>query len=149
MILDGNLQFDSALTLTTTANSTNVIDLSVARDLEATETPLKVVVGWSTLPNSAAPASTTVQVSVATSPDNSTYTTIESSGADVINTITANKPIQVRLPLGGSAAINRYLRLTYTVASGPLTAGVLFAYLVKDTDYNRPAQHMYPRNYVA
>lgn len=149
MILDKNLEFDNALTLTVTANSTNVVDLGVARDLAASESPMKVVVGWSTLPNSGTPASTTVTIGVQTSPDNSTWTTIESSGADIINTITANKPIQVRLPLGGSAAVNRYIRLTYTVGSGPLTAGVLYAYLTKDTDFNRPAQAMYPRNYVA
>ncbi len=145
MIIDGLLQFDpDGSALTVTRDSTNTIDLGVVRDIGATEEPLKIAVVFTTLPNSATPTTTTVQVDIATAPDNATWTVLEESAAVVIDTVTSAEPFIFRATV--PEGVSRYLKLTYTVANGPLTAGAVSAALV--VDRGSSAMTFYPRNYV-
>src|SRR5437867_74417 len=115
MILDGQLVFDaSGTTITTTATSTNVIDLSVARDLGVGDNPaLKLAITVGTAFTSTAAA--TLQIQVQGSTDNSNFTVMAESRAYAIADLTAGTslfPIDLPRP-GGAQAIPRYLRLNY------------------------------------
>lgn len=134
MILDGQLVFDaSGTTITTTATSTNVIDLSVARDLGIGDNPaLKLAITVGTAFTSTAAA--TLQIQVQGSTDNSNFTTMAESRAYAIADLVAGtKLFPIDLPaVGGVQAIPRYLRLNYVGGTATFTTGKLSAYLVLD-----------------
>lgn len=126
MILDGNLLLDTAAAITTSTNSTNVIDLSTFRDMGvgqedgATPQILCIVSTAFTTTNSA-----TLQVAFQGSTDNSTWNTYVSSPAYAAAALTAGArllDIDVPRPAAG-LAIPRYLRLSYTVGTGVFSAG--------------------------
>lgn len=134
MILDGQLVFDaSGTTITTTATSTNVIDLSVARDMGIGDAPaLKLAIFVGTAFTSTAAA--TLQIQVQGSTDNSNFTTMAESRAYAIADLVAGtKLFPIDLPaVGGVQAIPRYLRLNYVGGTATFTTGKLSAYLVLD-----------------
>lgn len=139
MITDSNLLLDAAAALTTSRASSNVIDLGVSRDLG--QSHLELAWQFITLPTAAGAA--TVTVAVQTSPDNSTWTTLLTSDVMPITAFTATAPwgyFRPQLPLG----VQRYVRLNYTIGTGPLTAGTVTASLVLA---RAAAERAYPRNY--
>lgn len=129
-INDAFLTMDNVTALTSSRVSTDSIDLSVQRDIGATEQPLQVDFRFLTLPTAAGAA--TVTVAVQTSTDNSTWVTQMQSNAVPIAQFTAANPtggIRLRVP-----RTDRYIQLSYTIGTGPLTAGTIFAGLVMDRD---------------
>lgn len=140
-ILDGLLRVDNDTALTVSRASTDVIDLTVVRDIGATESPLMLFFLFGTLPTAAGAA--TVQIQIQTSPDNSTWTTLIETPAIAYTAFTS------RLPTGGVRLIlpsitSRYVRLNYIIATGPLTAGSITAAFCEERD-----MHNYTaRNYV-
>jgi hypothetical protein len=137
MIIDGLLLFDSAFALTVTAPSTNVIDLLNARDIGVGDHPGMEIMFEMLTPLLSAGA-TTLQVQAQGSTDNSTYTTYAETPAIGKAALTAGRyvlPISWPRPDPG-AALPRYLRLNYIVATGPFTGGTITAALVLDRQDN-------------
>ena len=139
MIIDKLLQFDSGLAITSTTVSSNVIDLGItgtqagitpiqggtARDIGVGDEAMFLVVEAGT----AFSAGPTLTIALQASTNNSTWTTIATTAA--LTPTTANTEIwALTVPPIGLA--NRYLQLTYTVASGPFTTGTLTAQIVLD-----------------
>ena len=128
MIRDANLNFDTAAALTVTADSTNVIDLGVARDLSATDH-----LSISSLVTTTFTGGTSLQVTVVGSPDNSTWTVLASGevvplaslvqGAQIYNM----RGIPSVDPVDG--APYRYLKLNYVIV-GTMTAGAVTSDIV-------------------
>lgn len=136
MILDKLLMFSDKQAVTATAASTDVIDLGpidgTRRDI-GVGYPLEF---WA-LVNTTATASgaATVNVQLQTSPDNSTWTSIYESGALALAALTAGKRIvSAKVPSG----VQKYLRVNYTVSTGPLTAGAFTSGINLDVDNNTP-----------
>ena len=144
MIIDSTLLFDSAAAITSTATSTNVIDLSDYRDI-GIGYPMKLLIVGDGL--FAAAGAATLTISVQGSVDNSAWTTYLSSLALSIAQMNASGfVLGIDWPRPPSAAIStpQYLRLNYTVATGPFTAGSLTAGLVLD----RGDMLYYPSGYT-
>ncbi|MEQ9887615.1 Bbp16 family capsid cement protein [Pectobacterium zantedeschiae] len=134
MILDKLLMFSEAQAVTATAASTDVIDLGpidgTRRDI-GVGTPLEFFVNVNTTATAAGAA--TVNIQLQTSADNSTYVTLFDSSALALATLTAGKRVaSVKVPQG----VLRYLRVNYSVATGPLTAGAFTAGINLDVDAN-------------
>lgn len=136
MITDKLLMFSEAQAVTNTAASTDVIDLGPIdgnrRDI-GVGYPLEFWV----LVNEAATAigEATVNIQLQTSENNSSWSTIYDSGALAKATLTAGKRVvSAKVPAG----VQRYLRVNYSVATGPLTAGKFTAGINLDVDANTP-----------
>jgi hypothetical protein len=139
MITDNFLRLSGSLTagsatgqaVTTTANSTNVVDLSLARDVgEGEDLYVQFTVGTAFTAAGSATLTPTIVVSAADSL--TTPTTIATAGTIAVATLVAGYSFAVRLnPLIASLGL-RYLGAIYTVATGPMTAGTITADIVTD-----------------
>lgn len=133
MYMDGLLLFDTALALTATQTSTNVVDLVNARDLGVGDDPaLDVVVQVQTALLSA--GATTLTVYIEGSTDNTTYTVYARTDAIPKASLVAGAKISIDLPRMPPQAAGRprYLRMNYIVTTGPFTGGTLTAFIVVD-----------------
>lgn len=132
MLLDALLQLSNAQAVTTTAVSTNTIDLSQKRDLGWGEN-LHAVFGVDTTPTAAGAATVTFQIVSSAAAALSSPTVLAQSDAIPITDLTAGRaPIIVDLSpavLKAQALGQRYLGVQYTIGTGPLTAGAFTAYL--------------------
>lgn len=140
MILDKTLEFSDAQAITATAASTNVIDLgatgtpfggvALTRNLGiGPEIPVsvRVVTSFATL--------TSLTVAVQTSPDNSTWTTIESGRVVPVAELIAGHQFSVPCCLEEGVKV-RYVRLNYTVTGSNATAGAVSAGIVASRQTN-------------
>ena len=140
MIMDKFLEFSDAQAVTSTAISTNVVDLAplgngvgtnTVRDLGNGETLYLVV--------------RTVSPATDTGNDATLTVTLESSAAEALSASTVHfstgaLSFATFSPAGAQIAITdlpsgnyqRYLGVRYTVANGPLTGGTFDAIIVKD-----------------
>lgn len=135
MIIDKFLQVSDAQAVTASAASTDVIDTGVANRAIGDVTSLAAVI---TVDEAAAAAgAATVTFSLQDSADNSTFTDVVATAAIGKAALTAGTQAAVlKLP----SNLRRYIRVYYTVGTGPLTAGKFSAQIVMD--YNR--QRAYP-----
>lgn len=136
MILDKLLMFSEAQAVTASAASTDVIDLGpidgTRRDI-GVGYPLELFVNVNT--TAAAAGAATVNIQLQTSPDNSTWTTLTSTGDLALSALTSGKRVMSqKVPQG----VQRYLRVNYVVGTGPLTAGAFTAGINLDVDNNSP-----------
>ena len=139
MITDNFLRLSGSLTagsatgqaVTTTANSTNIVDLSQARDVgEGEDLYVQFTVGTAFTAAGSATLTPTIVVSAADSL--TTPTTIATAGTIAVATLVAGYSFAVRLnPLIASLGL-RYLGAIYTVATGPMTAGTITADIVTE-----------------
>ena len=137
--LSGSLTAGSATgqTITVTANSTNVVDLSLARDIgEGEDLYVQFTVGTAFTAAGAATLTPTIVVSSADTLLASPIT-IGTAGTIAVASLIAGYTFVVRLnpQLFGSATTvsslgSRYLGAVYTVATGPMTAGTITADIV-------------------
>lgn len=134
MINDKLLMFSEAQAVTASAASTDTIDLGpidgTRRDIGVGE----ALEYWVTTNATATAAgAATVNVQLQTSPDNSTWTTLTSSGDLALASLVAGRRIvSQKVPQG----VQRYLRVNYVVGTGPLTAGAFTAGINLDVDGN-------------
>lgn len=155
-ILDGTLNSGGGVTgtaITVTRDSTNVIDLLAARDVGVdAELGIHMMVTEAFTAAGAA----TLQIELETSADNITYYSLLSSEAYPKAQLIIGAPVfRYAVPLnqllnataGVLKAPGRYLKLVYTVATGPMTAGKVFAWLGPNEDRNQFT--VYPGNYTA
>lgn len=133
MILDKLLLFCSGQALTATAVSTDVIDLGVARDISPGE-PIQGFVD--TVTDLLSGGSSTLQVQVQGSTDNSTFTTYWESEAIAKASVTApGSRIDFEMPRPTPGrALPRYLRLNFVVGTANFTAGTITAGLLGARD---------------
>ncbi len=135
MIIDKFLQVSDAQAVTASAASTDVIDTGAANRAIGDVTSLAAVI---TVDQAAtADGAATVTFSLQDSADNSSFADVVASAAIGKADLTAGKQAAVlKLP----SNLRRYIRVYYTVGTGPLTAGKFSAQIVMD--YNR--QRAYP-----
>jgi len=146
MITDNFLRLSGSLTagtatgqaVTATANSTNVVDLSLARDIgEGDDVYVSFSVGTAFTAAGAATLTPTVVVSAADTL--TTPTTLGTGGTIAVASLVAGYTFVIRVnpQLFYSSTTNsslglRYLGVIYTVATGPMTAGTITADIVTD-----------------
>ncbi len=142
MLIDAFNEFSDAQAVTSTAISTNVIDLgpvtdNVLRDIGTGNDIYLIVKTNTTATDSGSDATLTITLESDSTANLATSATVHySSGAIAFaGFATAGTTlVAVRLPAG---AYEQYLGVRYTVASGPLTAGAFDAFLTKDADLYR------------
>lgn len=131
MIYDAALLFSDAQAITATADSTNVIDLTTARDLGVGE-ELYIALTVTTAFTDAS-SDSTLAVALVTD-DNASL----SSDSTVMSLVTipalaaAGTTYFIRVPIATLNQYERYIGLTYTPANGNLTTGAITAGIVKD-----------------
>lgn len=119
--------------VTASAASTDTIDFGIARDVGVGE-PMELVVLCTEAATAAGAA--TVQFALQTD-DNAGFasptTLAESPAIGKAALVAGVEPLAVKLPVG----VERYLRLYFTVATGPLTAGRFTVFLTHDRQADR------------
>lgn len=141
MLLDNELMFSKAQAVTSTAASTNVIDLGPTHDAGVTPGELELFVKVDEAATAAGAATVTLSLETDDNVGFSSATTILTTAAIGKATLVLGYyALRVALPRG----CERYLRLSYTVATGPLTAGKFTAGLVRAT----PDFKVFPDNVV-
>lgn len=142
MYVDSQAMFSDAQAVTSTAISTNVLDLNAAsgsnvpllQDIGTGQDVYLVVTTQTTATDTGSDATLTVTLESDSTADLATSATVHlSTGALAFATYaTAGTVVfQGRLPAGN---YERYLGVRYTVASGPLTAGKFNAFLTLDVN---------------
>ncbi len=135
MIFDKLLKFGDAQAITSSAASTDVIDLGVAQDDNpGRDLELVALITESFTAVGAATLVTELQGST----DNSSWTTMMATAAIGKADLVAGREI-CRWSLPGPIAGQsnpRYLRLNFTVATGPMTAGKVTSGFVLDRQRN-------------
>ena len=122
MIIDKQQLFSDEQAITATANSTNVIDLGAA-DMDA-GTPLHILAQVTEAFTAAGAATLTVTLETDDNDSFSSATTLLSTAAIGKATLVAGYQLPISfLPEN----VERYVRLVYTVATGPMTAGKITA----------------------
>lgn len=155
MILDSTLAFDGTaaapttpVAITVTRDSTNILDMSVNRDM-AIGTPLFLnLIGDGLF---AAAGAATLTVALQGAPNNAgvpgTWTsyaiTPALSIAQLNSALSHLFPIALPSPPSGGVSTPRFYKLVYTVATGPFTAGAVQAYL----SHSRIGMLYYPAGY--
>ena len=136
MILDALLQLSAAQAVTTSAVSTNTIDLSQARNL-GTGRSLYAVITVDEAATAAGAATVQFQIISSAAANLGSPTILGQTDAISKTELTVGrKPIVVPVPpaiLNAHPTGQRYLGLQYTVGTGPLTAGKFTCYL-SDSD---------------
>jgi len=132
MIIDKLLQVSDDQAVTATAASTNVIDFGQKNPNTGLTDLLKMVitVGESATADGAA----TVTFAIQDSADNSSFADVATSGAIGKADLAAGAQIIIPMPINH----RRYVRVNYTVATGPLTAGKFSAQVVTGIQDNTP-----------
>lgn len=135
MITDALLQLASAQAVTSTAVSTNTLDLGVARDVGAGEC-MYLVITVDEAATAAGAATVAFQVITSAAAALTSPTILAQTDALAKTELTLNRrPIVLEIPramLLAAPTAQRYLGVQYTVATGPLTAGKFTANIVRD-----------------
>ena len=110
--------------ITVTANSTNVVDLSVARDIGEGE-DLYAQFTVNTAFTAAGSATMTIALVVSAAAALTTPTTLQTTTAIPVATLIAGYTFAFRIDPAIASLGLRYLGVIYTIATGPMTAGTM------------------------
>ena len=133
MMYDKLNTFGTDQAVTTTAASTDIVDLGAARDMGNGE-PLELVIVVTQNVTAAGAATVTFALETDDNAGFSSPVVLGNSGAIGKALLTAGTEVlRVKVPLDAE----RYLRTNYTVATGPLTAGTFTAFLAHDRQASR------------
>lgn len=136
MILDSTNMFSNGQAVTATANSTNVIDLSQARDIgPGHDVEFFILVTEA----AAAAGAATVQAALVAADnaalDSNPIVLMETDAIGKAALTVGTQLLRTAVPASRVAG-KRYLGVTYTVGTGPLTAGKFTSGLVFDQQAN-------------
>lgn len=153
-VLDGTLNPTAGAAITVTRVSTNVIDWLVGRDMGAGAL-LGIHVDILQTFTAAGAATLTVDAEVCDTVGGTYLNILTTPAIPVAQLIAGTGIMRYAFPLnqvlnatnGILKAPGRFFRLNYTVATGPMTAGTVFAYLTPVMD--RDQYYSYPSNYTA
>lgn len=130
MIIDKLLQVSNEQAVTASAASTDVIDYGQANPDSGLNDNVTLSI---TVDEAAAAAgAATVTFSVQDSADNATFTDVYATAPIGKAALTAGKQVLIPMPYQH----RRYVRVYYTVATGPLTAGKFSAQIVTGIQQN-------------
>ena len=133
MMYDKLNTFGTDQVVTTTAASTDIVDLGAARDMGNGE-PLELVILVTQSVTAAGAATVTFTLETDDNAAFSSPVVLANSGAIGKAALGAGTEVlRVKVPLDAE----RYLRTNYTVATGPLTAGTVTAFLAHDRQASR------------
>ena len=144
MIIDYNLVFSNGQAITTTADSTNIVDIGIpntiggARDFGVGPVDPELFISVTT----ALVGGTSINFQFLGAPDNGsglpgTYTVFAESGPVLTASLTAGASV-LRIPIPqipAGSVLPRFYKVTYTVV-GTYTSGAVFAGLVPDRQAN-------------
>lgn len=132
MIIDKKLQLTGASgqTVTVTAPTTDVVDVGNAYSDIGSSEKLELAINVST--TATAGGAATVTFALQDSADNATFTDLSVTKAYPVAELVAGKQIVIPVP----PSARRYVRGNFTVATGPLTAGVFNANIVNGAQRN-------------
>lgn len=131
MILDNNLVLSAAQVVTATADSDNVIDTLAAGDAITPNSGARIRCTTKvTCTDSGSNA--TLTFALLTSADNITYVTLAATGAIAFAAFATAGMVVLDTPIPTGA--RRYLKASYTIASGPLTAGSFDAEILANSE---------------
>lgn len=135
-ILDKQAEFSDAQAVTSTAISTNVMDLgstNTLKDLGSGQPVYLVVLTNTTCTDSGSDATLAVTLESDSTADLATSATVHlSTGALAFAAFATAGTKLLVAALPANKTYERYLGVRYTVASGPLTAGAFDAFLSTD-----------------
>lgn len=132
MLIDSQNEFSNKQAITVTAPSTNIIDLGVDRDIGKGE-PVPILVQVTTAFTAAGAATLTVDLETDDNASFSSATNLWTSGAIGKATLVEGYKFLINyIPRENE----RYLRLNYTVATGPMTAGNIEACIASEDQTN-------------
>lgn len=133
MMYDKLNTFGTDQAVTTTAASTDIVDLGAARDMGNGE-PLELVILVTQNVTAAGAATVTFALETDDTAGFSSPVVLANSGAIGKAALSAGTEVlRVKVPLDAE----RYVRTNYTVATGPLTAGTFTAFLAHDRQASR------------
>lgn len=130
MFIDKLLQVSNEQAVTSSAASTDVIDFGQANPNSGLNDNITLAI--TTDEAATASGSATVTFSIQDSADNSTFTDVYATAAIAKATLVAGYQVLIPVPY----KLRRYMRVYYTVATGPLTAGKFSAQLVTGVQQN-------------
>lgn len=134
-IMDRELTFSLAQAVTATAASTDYYDQQVAGNILALA-PMWLQVSFDEAATAAGAATVTVQLQCDDNPAFSSPKTVATSAALALADMAPGKA-PVLLPLPASLD-ERYIRVNYVVATGPLTAGKFTSTITDKPQSNKP-----------
>jgi hypothetical protein len=124
MITDKKLFFSEKQAVTTTAASTHTVDTGAPDSKIGDGTPVRLNIAVDTA--FTGQGATTLKAALQDSADNSSFAdVIVTDAIDEAELIEGKAILKVPLPNG----LRRYIRLNYTVGSGPFTAGPVSSFL--------------------
>ena len=132
MIIDKALQFSNKQAVTVTAVSTDVIDFGQPNPNTGLNDRMYCTIGVGAAATAAGAA--TVTITLQDSADNSTFTDVVSTQAIGKAALTVGAQFVLPMPV----THRRFVRLNYTVATGPLTTGTFSAQVVAGLQANAP-----------
>lgn len=130
MYIDHFLKVSNDQAVTVTAASTDAIDFGQAAPNTGLHDRLDMVITVSE--TATAVGAATVTFAVQDSADNSTFADVVTSGAVPIANLAAGAQVILPMPVKH----RRYVRVNYTIGSGPLTAGKFSAQVVEGIQAN-------------
>ena len=127
MYVDKQLEFSNEQAVTATADSTNYVDVGHAYDIGPGAQDLEMIIIVDEAVTASGAATVTFKLETDDNTSFSSATDLYTSAAIGKATLVAGyRAVHARIPVSG---VERYLQVSYTVASGPLTAGKFTAFL--------------------
>jgi hypothetical protein len=136
-ILDRQNMFGIDQSITTSAYSTDLIDLGSLRDVGAGE-QVQVLIQTTEAFTAAGAATLTVTLETSSTEAFSVPVTLASTGAIPVASLTLGSKASITTVPG---KVLRYLRLAYTVATGPMTAGKITSALGVESIHQDNTSH--------
>lgn len=138
MILDAENRLSNAQAVTVTAKSTDTIDMgpnSHAKNSQGQEAMMEVFAHINTTFTAAGAATMTIQLRSSPNSDMSSAVVHCQSDALPVASLVAGSKVafQDRVPINAG----RYFDVNYVIATGPMTAGAISTYVVRDRQTNQ------------